>query len=124
MLYGFLADLMILVHLSFVVFVVAGGGLAFWWSWMPWLHLPAAAWGALIEFQGWICPLTPLENALRRRAGEAGYAGGFVEHYLLPVLYPGGLSREIQMALGGLVIAVNAAVYGALLLHRWRGRGT
>lgn len=122
MLYGILADLVVVLHLAFVVFVVAGGALAFRWRWMPWVHLPAAAWGALIEFQGWVCPLTPLEVALRRRAGQAGYAGGFVEHYLLPVLYPGELTREVQVALGVLVLVVNAGIYGALILRR-RGSG-
>lgn len=120
MLYGILADLIVLVHLAFVVFVVAGGALAFRWPWAAWVHLPAAAWGALIEFQNWICPLTPLEVALRRRAGEAGYAGGFVEEYLLPVLYPGAMTREIQVALGVLVLVVNAGIYAAVLLRRHR----
>jgi hypothetical protein len=86
------------------------------------VHLPTAVWGALIEFQGWICPLTPLENSLRAAAGEAGYQGGFIEHYLLPVLYPAGLTRGVQLALGSVVIAVNLAVYG-LLLARWRRAG-
>jgi hypothetical protein len=83
------------------------------------LHLPAAAWGALIEFQGWICPLTPLENSLRASAGQAGYRGGFIEHYLLPVLYPAGLTRGVQLALGSGVIVVNLVVYG-FLMARWR----
>jgi hypothetical protein len=112
------ADLIVLIHLGFVLFVVAGGFLALRWRWMPWLHLPAAVWGALIEFAGWICPLTPWENALRRAAGEAGYPGGFVEHYLLPVLYPAGLTREVQLALGLLVVAVNALAYAMV----WRRR--
>jgi hypothetical protein len=112
------ADLIVLIHLGFVRFVVAGGFLALRWRWMPWLHLPAAVWGALIEFAGWICPLTPWENALRRAAGEAGYPGGFVEHYLLPVLYPAGLTREVQLALGLLVVAVNALAYAMV----WRRR--
>ncbi len=120
MLHGILADLVVVVHFAFVVFVVAGGALAFRWPWIPWLHLPAAVWGVLLEFQGWICPLTPLEQELRRRAGEAGYAGGFVEHYLLPILYPGGLTREIQIALGVLVVVINAGVYGGLLLRKRR----
>lgn len=123
MLPGILADLVVLVHLAFVAFVVAGGALAFRWRWIPWLHLPAAVWGALIEFQARVCPLTPLERALRRRAGEAGYAGGFVEHYLLPVLYPGGMTREVQIALGVLVVVVNLGVYGALLWRRSGGSG-
>ena len=113
-----LADGVLLLHLVFVLFVVAGGLLAFRWRWMPWLHLPALAWGGWIEFSGAICPLTPLENALRRAGGEAGYAGGFVEHYLLPVLYPAALTREIQWMLGMGLLLFNAAVYAVL----WRRR--
>jgi hypothetical protein len=82
------------------------------------VHLPTAVWGVLIEFGGWLCPLTPLENWLRRRSGGAGYAGGFVEHYVLPVLYPSGLTRGVQLALGLIVLVVNVAVYGYLLRHR------
>jgi hypothetical protein len=96
---------------GFVLFVVLGGLLVLRWPRLAWLHLPAAVWGALIEFAGWICPLTPLENRLRRAGGTAGYAGGFVEHYLLPVLYPVGLTRGVQYVLGAGVVLVNAAVY-------------
>lgn len=109
--YGFLADLVVVVHLAFVVFVAAGGFLLLRWPGLAWVHLPAAAWGAAISFGGWVCPLTPLEVWLRRRAGEAAYAGGFVEEYLLPVLYPGDLTREIQVLLGVLVVVVNVAIY-------------
>lgn len=116
--YGLLADLVVVVHLGFVVFVVVGGLLVFRWGWVVWLHLPAALWGALIEFFGWMCPLTPLEQWLRRRAGEAGYEGGFVEHYVLPVLYPGELTREIQIALGVGVVVLNLCIYGWLLRSR------
>jgi hypothetical protein len=118
-LHGPLADFVVVVHVAFVLFVVVGGFLALRWPWLVWLHLPAAVWGVLIEFAGWICPLTPLENELRRRAGEAGYAGGFVEHYLLPALYPAGLTQRHQWVLGGLVLLVNIVAY-ALLLHRRR----
>ena len=104
----------------FVAFVVAGGLLALRWPWVAVLHLPAAVWGALIEFQGWTCPLTPLENSLRAAAGEAGYQGGFIEHYVLPVLYPAGLTRGVQLALGSVVIVVNLVVYGILLARRRR----
>lgn len=117
-----LADGVVGLHLAFVLFVVAGGLLVLRWRWLAWIHLPAAAWGALIEFAGWICPLTPLENELRRRAGEAGYAGGFVEHYLLPVLYPSGLTRGVQIALGLLVLILNLAVYG-WIVRRGRRAG-
>ena len=85
-----------------------------------WLHLPAAAWGVLIEFRGWICPLTPLESRLRILAGTEGYAGGFIEHYLLPVLYPAGLTRGVQITLGVLVLAVNLGIYGWILARRYR----
>ena len=120
MAYRFLADLVVGVHALFVAFVVVGGLPALRWPWMAALHLPAAAWGALIELRGWICPLTPLENSLRQAAGDAGYQGGFIEHYVLPVLYPAGLTRGVQLTLGAAVIAVNLLVYGAVLVRRHR----
>jgi Protein of Unknown function (DUF2784) len=107
-----LADLVVGLHFLFVVFVVLGGVLLLRWPRLVWLHLPAAVWGAMIEIGGWICPLTPLENTLRARAGYAGYKGGFIEHYILPVLYPGHLTRGIQLALAAVVIVVNLAIYG------------
>ena len=106
-----LADLVLIIHFGFILFVLFGGLLALRWKWIPYLHVPAVAWGAWIELTGRLCPLTPLENSLRRAAGEAGYEGGFVEHYLLPVIYPGGLTREVQLALAALVIVLNAVVY-------------
>lgn len=120
--YRLAADAVLVVHALFVAFVVLGGLAVLRWPRLAWLHLPAAAWGALIEFAGWICPLTPLENRLRRLGGEAGYGGGFVETYLLAALYPEGLSRPVQVALGVLVLAVNAAVYGLLVARRRRRR--
>jgi hypothetical protein len=111
MLYRVLADCLVLVHLAFVIFVVVGGLLILWRPWLRWLHLPAATWGAFIEFAGWICPLTPWEQALRLRAGQAGYTGGFVEHYVLPILYPTELTQAVQVVLGFLVIGVNVAIY-------------
>jgi Protein of Unknown function (DUF2784) len=120
MMYRILADLVVGVHALFVAFVVIGGLLALRWPWVAALHLPAAVWGALIEFQGWICPLTPLENSLRAAAGEAGYRGGFIEHYLLPALYPAGLTGGVQLVLGSAVIAVNLVVYGLVLARRVR----
>ena len=111
MLYSILADLVVLVHAGFVLFVVLGGLCALRWRRAVWFHLPAALWGAGIELLGGICPLTPLENHLRRLGGEAGYTGGFVEHYVLPALYPDGLTREIQLALGLFVIVFNVVVY-------------
>jgi hypothetical protein len=120
--YRILADLGVGVHALFVVFVVAGGLLALRWSWVAAVHLPAAVWGALIELRGWICPLTPLEKSLRAAAGQAGYPGGFIEHYVLPVLYPAGLTRGVQLGLASLVIGVNLLVYG-MVLRRRRARG-
>lgn len=117
--YRILADLVVGVHALFVAFVVLGGLLALRWPRVIFLHLPAAAYGALIEFYGWICPLTPLEKSLRAAAGEAGYEGGFIEHYLLPVLYPAALTREVQLVLGTAVIVVNVVIY-ALVLRRFR----
>jgi hypothetical protein len=111
MLYRLGADAVLLLHFSFVLFVVLGGLLALRWPRAAWVHLPAAAWGAGIELMGGICPLTPLENRLRRLGGEAGYPGGFVEHYVVSTLYPRELTHDIQLALGVLVIAVNVAIY-------------
>jgi Protein of Unknown function (DUF2784) len=111
MLYRLLADLVVLVHSAFVLFVVLGGLLALRWPRAAWLHLPAVLWGAGIEFMAGICPLTPLENHLRRLGGEAGYRGGFVEHYVLPVLYPDGLTRGVQLGLGTFVLILNVVVY-------------
>jgi hypothetical protein len=121
MAYRILADLVVGLHAAFVVFVVVGGLLALRWPRVALVHLPAAVWGALIEFQGWICPLTPLEKSLRAAAGLAGYEGGFIEHYLLPVLYPSGLTRGVQLVLGTAVVAINLGVYGYLWLRRRSG---
>ena len=110
-----LADVLVGFHFLFIVFVVAGGFLAWRWPRAAWIHLPVAVWGALIEFAGWICPLTPIENQLRRAAGDAGYPGGFIEHYLIPIVYPGSLTRGLQIALGIAVVAVNVLAYGKLV---------
>ncbi len=118
MLFSLLADLVVLLHLAFVVFALLGGLLALRWKRIVWVHLPAAAWAAAVECGGWLCPLTPLENELRRlgHGGTGGgYETGFVEHYLLPILYPAALTRNLQLALGLVVLAVNLAVYGFLL---------
>ena len=116
--YGLLADALLVVHGTFVLFVVAGGLLVLKWPRLAWLHLPAAVWGAVIEFAGFICPLTPLEKAWRRAAGEEGYPGGFIEHYVTAALYPSGLTRPIQIVLGVGVLAANGWVYWTL----WRRR--
>lgn len=112
--FSILADLIVLLHFCFVLFVIFGGLLVLKWKWMMWCHLPAAIWGALIEFAGWICPLTPLEIWLREMGGGKGYASGFIEHYVLPILYPAGLTREIQILLGVLVLLVNGCVYAVV----------
>lgn len=117
MMASWLADAVLLLHLWFIVFAVGGGLLALRWRWMPWLHLPALAWGATVEFTGWICPLTPLENTLRQAGGAAGYAESFIERYLLPLIYPGELTRELQFVLGGALLLINAVVY-AMVWHR------
>jgi hypothetical protein len=114
------ADLVVLLHLLFILFVALGGLLALRWRWMPWLHVPAAAWGGFVELTGRICPLTPLENRLRRAAGHAGYQGDFIEHYLLPLIYPAGLTREIQLALAALVVVLNAVIYMVVWRRRTR----
>jgi hypothetical protein len=113
-----LADFVVVVHSLFVLFVVFGGLLVLRWWRVIYLHLPAVAWGAFIEFAGGICPLTPLENSLRSSAGQAGYQGGFVEHYILPVLYPAGLTRNVQLVLGVIVIAINFLIYSAIAMRR------
>lgn len=118
-----LADLVLLLHLGFILFAVAGGLLALRWRWAPLLHVPAVAWGAYIEMSGGVCPLTPLENALRQAAGSSGYPGGFIEHYLLPLLYPGSLTRSVQLVLVGLLVVTNGLVY-AIVVRRHRARRT
>ena len=115
--YLFLADLVLVLHLAFVVFVLCGGLLVLSWRWITWLHLPAAVWGAFVEFTGWICPLTPLEIWLRAQDGETPSGSDFIAQYLLPVLYPEDLTRGFQMLLGTVVVVVNVAVYWWL----WRG---
>jgi hypothetical protein len=112
------ADVVLLIHFAFVLFVVLGGLLALRWPRVAYVHIPVALYGATIEFLGFVCPLTPLEIWLRRRGGEAGYRGGFVEHYIVSALYPTGLTREIQLGLGVAVLLVNAIVY----LIWWRRR--
>lgn len=117
-----LADAVTLVHFGFVLFVAAGGFLVLRWPRLAWLHVPCFVWGALISFAGWICPLTPLENHFRRLAGQEGYETGFVEHYIIPILYPGALTRGIQVGLGVAVLLVNGVIYAHLLSGRLRGQ--
>lgn len=113
------ADALVVIHLGFILFVLLGGLLLLRWPRLIWLHLPAVAWGIVVECLHLGCPLTPWENQLRRMAGQAGYEGGFIEHYLIPLIYPAGLTPAIQLWLGAIVVLVNAAVY-AWLIGRWR----
>jgi len=122
MMYRFAADVVVLIHFAFIVFVVLGGFLVFRRPRLVWLHVPAAAWGTLIEFTGWVCPLTPLEGMLRVAGGGSGYSGGFVEAYVVPLVYPTGLEQGTQQVLGAVVIFINAVAYGRLLLRRSGGR--
>ena len=117
------ADALVWLHLAFIVFVILGAALLWRWPRLVLLHLPAVLWGAWVEFSGAICPLTPLENRLRALAGEGGYAGGFVEHYLLPLIYPAGLTPGFQLLLGGFVVGLNLLLYGLWLRHRPRAPG-
>jgi len=118
MLYRWLADLTVFLHFGFVLFAVAGGLLALCWRRLLWIHLPAVVWAAAIEFLGWICPLTPLENWLRQKSGAAEYQTDFIAHYLLPVLYPAGLTRKVQIMLGCTVLLVNLMIYGWIFKTR------
>ena len=114
------ADLTLVLHLAFIAFALLGALLALRWRWVPWFQLPAAAWGIYVEVSGRLCPLTDIENHFRRLAGQGGYSGGFVERYLLPILYPAGLTRDVQFILAGIVIVANAAIYGFIFLRRRR----
>lgn len=111
MFYQFGATATALVHLAFIVFVIAGGFAVVRWPKLAWIHLPAAIWGSLIEFAGLYCPLTTLENWFLSMAGRAGYGGGFIAHYILAVIYPQGLTRGMEIAIGVVVVAVNAGIY-------------
>ena len=122
MIYRIAADVVLLLHLVFILFVILGGWLVLRSPRIIWLHFPAAVWGAFIEFSGRVCPLTPLENQLRITSGSAGYSGGFIERYLIPIVYPSGLNRSVQVVLGLVVILVNAVFYGAIIVRWARGR--
>ena len=115
MTFRILADAVLVLHFGFIAFALLGGLLVSRWPRLAWLHLPAAAWAAGIAFLGGICPLTPLENRLRAAGGEAGYEGGFIEHVVEGIVYPGWLTREIQVGLGAIVLAVNIACYWRVL---------
>jgi hypothetical protein len=115
-----LADAVLLLHGLFILFVVAGGALVWRWRRLAWLHLPAVAWATWISWAGGVCPLTPLENTLRGAAGQAGYEGGFVQHYLPGLIYPEGFTRELEIGVGVFVTLLNVGVYALLLLRRRR----
>lgn len=114
------ADLVLLIHLAFVLFVVFGSLLVLRWPRLVWLHLPAAVWGVVVELTGWVCPLTPLEQQLRVAAGEGTYSGGFIGHYVWPLLYPAGLTREMQLLIAASVLLINGVAYGWLLIRHRR----
>ena len=115
MIWSLLADALVVIHFIFTAFVIFGGFLTWRWRWIAGVHLPAFAWGCWVEVSHSICPLTPLENHLRRLGGEAGYPGGFLAHYLVRVLYPPGLTWHIQWELAGLLLLLNVLAYGVLL---------
>ncbi|MCK5377861.1 MAG: DUF2784 domain-containing protein [Acidobacteria bacterium] len=114
------ADGVVLLHFAFIIFVALGGLVVWRLPRLMWLHIPTAVWGAFIEFSGRVCPLTPLENRLRVAAGEIGYSGGFIEEYLIPVVYPDDLTRWVQISLGVGVVVINVVVYGLLVARRLR----
>ena len=118
------ADAVLVLHLAFVLFALLGGLLALRAPGFAWLHLPALAWAAFVEFTGRVCPLTPLEVALRRAASDSGYAGGFVEHYIVALLYPEALTRDVQMVLGATLVVLNVVIYGAVVFHLRRARAS
>lgn len=109
--FGLLADVVVVAHMGFVLFVVVGGLAVYWRPWILWMHVPAVLWGVGIEWAGAVCPLTLVENWLRNQAGEDGYAGDFIQRYILPTLYPAGLTRDIQIMLGAVALTINIAVY-------------
>lgn len=117
--YRLLADAVLVLHLLLIIFGLLGGLLYFWRKWLLVFHVPLAVWISLIEFFGWVCPLTPLENALRRAGGEAGYDGSFIEHYLFALIYPVDLTRNLQLLLGVIALGINLAVYSLVVRH-WR----
>ena len=122
MIYRLLADLVVLAHFGFILFVVVGGALVIRWPKMAWVHLPAACWGVLVEMTGWICPLTPLENHLRILGDSRIYEGSFIANYLMPIIYPHQLTRSVQILLGLAVLLINTTVYGLVLLRHRRRR--
>jgi hypothetical protein len=119
MIYQIIAEIIVLLHLIFIIYVVLGGFVTWRWPKNIWFHLPCVIWGSLIELYGWICPLTPLENEFRYKAGSSGYTGGFIEQYILPIIYPTQLTREIQIILGLAVVVINVIAYGLFIYKRF-----
>ncbi|MCW8854945.1 MAG: DUF2784 domain-containing protein [Gammaproteobacteria bacterium] len=116
--YQLAADFIVILHFAFIVFVIGGAFLVFRWRWIIWLHIPAVIWGAVIEISGWICPLTPVENSLRKAAGAEFYSADFIEHYLLPVIYPAGFSHEVFTVIGVALILINVILYTIYFVYR------
>jgi hypothetical protein len=116
--FSLLADIVVIVHLLFVLFVLLGGFLVLYRQGWAWLHIPAVVWGAIVEFMGWVCPLTPLENWLRLQGGGAAYASDFIEHYIVSLLYPSFLTRHLQFILGAIVIVINIGIYGWVIRRK------
>ncbi len=112
------ANLIVVTHFAFIGFVILGGFIAIRWRRIAFFHFPTAIWGALIEFYGWVCPLTPLEKLLRKAGGGTEYSGGFIEHYIISPIYPPGLTREVQIVLGSLVVVINLVAYGWFFICR------
>ena len=120
--YQWLADIVVILHLLLIIYGLLGGLLALWWRWALVLHLPLAIWVSAIEFTHWVCPLTPLDKWLREFGGAEAYSGGFVEHYLIPIIYPPGLTPQVQVVLGLIALGINLLVYG-YVFYCWRGSG-
>ena len=120
MAYHILADLVVVLHFAFIIFGLLGGLLVLWRKWIAYIHIPAALWGSLIVIQGWVCPLTPLENYLRTEGGSEGYSGGFIAHYITPIIYPEGLTRDLQVNLGFIALGINIAIYIYVVYRRRR----
>ncbi len=112
------AEFLVVIHFAFILFVIFGGLLVLKWRKMAWVHLPAAGWGAVVEAMGWICPLTPWENHFRMQAGQQGYSGDFIAHYLLPLIYPANLNLDLQLALAAFVVMINIVIYGFVIRKR------
>jgi hypothetical protein len=122
MFYRILPDIVFLIHFAFIIFVIFGGFLVLRRRWLLWFHIPCAIWGALIEFAGWICPLTPLENHFRMKGGAAGYQSGFIEHYIVPIIYPDELTRSLQSMFGLMVLTMNMCIYGWMIYKQFLKR--